>query len=67
MTEERTKYPKVFAVRASDILVTYAVFTCIATNVLMRVERMMLAYIFVAQTATAISKAKEMRTMSAWD
>ena len=32
-------YPKMFAIRPGDILVTYAGFTCIAANTLVRIER----------------------------
>jgi hypothetical protein len=39
MVDGRTSYPKMFAVRVGDILVTYAGFTCISANVLVRVER----------------------------
>jgi hypothetical protein len=39
MTEQRTKYPKMFAIREGDILVTYAGFICIPANVLVRIER----------------------------
>jgi hypothetical protein len=39
MTEGRTKYPKMFAIREGDILVTYSGFNCIAANVLVRIER----------------------------
>jgi hypothetical protein len=38
MKRRRTKYPKMFAIRAGDILVTYAGFTCIPAGVLVRVE-----------------------------
>ena len=31
--------PKMFAIRAGDILVTYAGFTCISANTLVRIER----------------------------
>jgi hypothetical protein len=37
MTDER--YPKMFAIRAGDILITYAGFTCIPADTLVRVER----------------------------
>ena len=32
-------YPKMFAIRAGDILVTYAGFTCIPADTLVRIER----------------------------
>jgi hypothetical protein len=33
------RYPKMFAIRPGDILVTYAGFTCIPADTLVRVER----------------------------
>jgi hypothetical protein len=33
------KYPKMYAIRAGDILVTYAGFTCIPADTLVRIER----------------------------
>jgi hypothetical protein len=38
MAEGRTKYPKMFAIRAGDILITFAGFTCIRAGVLVRIE-----------------------------
>jgi hypothetical protein len=32
-------YPKMFAIRAGDILVTYGGFTCIAADTLVKIER----------------------------
>jgi hypothetical protein len=32
-------YPKMFAIRAGDILITYGSFTCIPADTLVRVER----------------------------
>jgi hypothetical protein len=39
MKVEPTRYSKMFAIRAGDILVTYAGFNCISANKLVRVER----------------------------
>jgi len=33
------RYPKMFAIRAGDILVTYAGFACIPADTLVRIER----------------------------
>jgi hypothetical protein len=38
VADGRTKYPKMFAIRAGDILLTYAGFTCIPAGVLVRIE-----------------------------
>jgi len=35
---DEIRYPKMFAIRTGDILITYAGFTCIPANTLVRVE-----------------------------
>jgi hypothetical protein len=39
LSDARIRYPKMYAIRPGDILVTYAGFTCIAPGTLIRVER----------------------------
>ena len=35
----KTRYPKMFAIRPGDIFITYAGFTCIPADTLVRIER----------------------------